>query len=123
MPVYDFTTHKRKKQRIIIKPAKVIIVEGILIYTNKRLRKLIDIELFIDTKNDIQLIRHLQRDAEERGRSMQSVISQYLKSVKPMKKEYIKTSKKYADLIIYDSCNPIAADMISSMFKPKIIGS
>lgn len=100
MPIYDFATHTRKKETVIISPAKVIILEGILLLANKDLRSLMDIKIFVDTDPDIRFIRRLERDIKERGRSIDSVIKQYLETVRPMHLEFVKKSKRYADMII-----------------------
>lgn len=100
MPIYDFATHTRKKETVIMSPAKVIILEGILLLANKDLRSLMDIKIFVDTDPDIRFIRRLERDIKERGRSIDSVIKQYLETVRPMHLEFVKKSKRYADMVI-----------------------
>jgi len=99
-PVYDYSIHQRSNTVIKISPAPIILVEGILIYENEELRDLFDLKLFIDTPSDIRFIRRLQRDMAERGRDMQSVIDQYLETVRPMYDEFIEPSRRYADVII-----------------------
>ena len=99
-PVYSFVEHDRMPETVLVKPSKVIIVDGILIFENKELRDLMDIKVYVDTDADIRLARRILRDVCERGRTMQSVISQYTTTVKPMHEEFVEPSKKYADVII-----------------------
>jgi uridine kinase len=113
MPVYDFTTDSRTDQTILIKPHRVIIVEGILIFADPRLRDLFDVRLFVDTDADIRFIRRLERDITERGRTTENVINQYLKTVRPMHLEFVEPSKRYADVIIPEGgLNIVAMDMV-----------
>ena len=100
MPIYDFSTHSRVAETHKILPHPVIIVEGILIFADVHLRELFDIKIFVDTDADLRFIRRLRRDIEERGRSLDSVIKQYLTTVRPMHLEFVEPSKRYADLII-----------------------
>ena len=99
-PVYSFVEHNRTEEKVTVKPSKVIIVDGILIFENKELRDLMDIKVYVDTDADIRLARRILRDVRERGRSMESVITQYTTTVKPMHEEFVEPSKKYADVII-----------------------
>ena len=99
-PVYDFTVHNRSNETILIKPEKVIIVEGILIFENKELRDLMDIKIFVDADADIRICRRIKRDVNKRGRSLESVITQYQDTVKPMHEKYVEPSKKYADIVV-----------------------
>ena len=99
-PVYDFTVHNRSDETILIKPERVIIVEGILIFENKELRDLMDIKIFVDTDADIRICRRIKRDVNKRGRSLESVITQYQETVKPMHEKYVEPSKKYADIVV-----------------------
>ena len=114
VPIYDFTTHSRKKddtQRV--EPRKVIIVEGILVLTEPDLRKRIDIKLYVDTPADIRFVRRLMRDIKSRGRSVESVIEQYVTTVRPMHEEFVEPSKRHADLIIPEGGeNLVAIDAI-----------
>ena len=113
LPVYDFTTHSRTQATIHIEPQRIIIVEGILIYALPELRKLFDVKIFVDTDADIRFIRRLERDITERGRSTQSVIHQYLTTVRPMHLEFVEPSKRYADIIIPEGgLNTVALDMV-----------
>ena len=112
-PVYDFTKHNRSDEVIHVVPTKVIIVEGILIFENERLRELMDIKIFVDTDADIRLCRRIKRDVNKRGRTLESVIQQYQTTVKPMHEKYVEPSKKYADLVVPEGGkNQIALDMI-----------
>ena len=99
-PKYSFVTHTRTEETVHVEPTPVIIVEGILIFENKELLDLMDIKVFVDTDADIRLIRRLTRDVKERGRSLDSVINQYMSTVKPMHEQFVEPSKKYADVII-----------------------
>ena len=99
-PVYDFTVHNRSDETILIKPERVIIVEGILIFENKELRDLMDIKIFVDTDADVRICRRIKRDVNKRGRSLESVITQYQDTVKPMHEKYVEPSKKYADIVV-----------------------
>lgn len=100
MPQYDFVHHRRKDEFTIVKPRKLVIFEGILIFFEKSIRDIIDLKLFIDTPDDIRFIRRLKRDIEERGRTLDSVITQYLKVVRPGHYDFIEPTKQYADIII-----------------------
>ena len=102
MPQYDFVHHRRKDEVTIVKPRKLVIFEGILIFFEKSIRDIIDLKLFIDTPDDIRFIRRLKRDIEERGRTLDSVITQYLKVVRPGHYDFIEPTKQYADIIIPD---------------------
>ena len=99
-PVYDFTVHNRSDETISIKPERVIIVEGILIFENKALRDLMDIKIFVDADADVRICRRIKRDVNKRGRSLESVITQYQETVKPMHEKYVEPSKKYADIVV-----------------------
>jgi len=100
MPQYDFVHHRRKEETVHVEPKKLIIFEGIMIYTNKMVRDLIDLKIFVDTPDDIRFIRRLQRDIHERGRTVDSVIDQYINVVRPGHFEFIEPTKAYADIII-----------------------
>lgn len=112
-PTYDYTVHNRAQATVEVKPAKVIIVEGILIFENQALRDQMDIKLFVDTDADVRILRRVMRDVKERGRSLDSVVSQYLTTVKPMHEAFVEPSKKYADLIVPEGGrNLVALEMI-----------
>ena len=113
IPLYDFTTHSRRVQTQRVEPRKVIIVEGILVLAETELRKRIDIKLFVDTPADIRFVRRLMRDIKTRGRTLESVVDQYLLTVRPMHEEFVEPSKRYADLIIPEGGeNQVAIDAI-----------
>ena len=112
-PVYSFVEHNRTDETVVVKPSKVIIIDGILIFENKELRELMDIKVFVDTDADLRLARRILRDVRERGRSMESVINQYTGTVKPMHEEFVEPSKKYADVIIPEGgFNSVAVQML-----------
>ncbi|HEY2434777.1 MAG TPA: uridine kinase [Vicinamibacterales bacterium] len=118
VPVYDFARHARKDETETIAPARAMIVEGILIYTDPELRKLMDVKVFVDTDDDTRFIRRLRRDIAERGRTVESVIDQYLGTVKPMHLEFVEPSKRYADIIIpQGGHNPVAVDMLLRLIR------
>ena len=117
-PVYDFVIHNRKAETVRVEPSKVIIVEGILIFENKELLDLFDIKVFIDTDADVRIIRRILRDVRERGRSLDSVITQYLTTVKLMHEEFVEPSKKNADIIIPEGgYNSVALEMLNDRIK------
>lgn len=117
-PIYDYTIHNRAKETTTIRPAKVIIVEGFLIFENVELRNLMDIKIFVDTDADERIIRRILRDVEERGRSLQSVINQYCETVKPMHEQFVEPTKKYADIIIpRGGMNEVAIKMLIERIK------
>lgn len=112
-PSYDFSLHTRSKETVIEIPKKVIIVEGILIFENRSLRDLFDIKVFVDTDADVRIIRRILRDVKERGRELDSVVSQYLNTVKIMHEEFVEPSKKCADIIIPEGgYNLVACSML-----------
>lgn len=114
-PVYDYAIHNRTDKTVTVEPADVIIVEGILVFQNKRLRDLMDIKIFVDTDADERLIRRILRDCGERERSIESVCAQYRATVKPMHEKYVEPSKKFADIIVVGGGNNLVAlDMIST---------
>jgi uridine kinase len=118
LPVYDFTTHSRTAQTIRVEPQRVILVEGILIFAERELCDLFDVKIFVDTDSDIRLIRRLQRDITERGRTTESVIKQYLRTVRPMHLEFVEPSKRYADVIIPEGgFNEVAMDMVTTRIE------
>ena len=112
-PVYDFSQHNRSDETVRIDPKNVIIVEGILIFEDKPLRELMDIKIFVDTDADVRLCRRIKRDVNKRGRTLESVLTQYQQTVKPMHEKYVEPSKKYADIVVPEGGkNPVALDMI-----------
>jgi uridine kinase len=113
VPLYDFTTHSRRVETQRVEPRRVIIVEGILVLAETELRKRVDIKLYVDTPSDIRFLRRLMRDIKERGRSVESVIEQYVTTVRPMHEEFVEPSKRHADLIIPEGGeNQVALDAI-----------
>ncbi len=122
VPLYDFATHSRKTETQRVEPRKVIIVEGILVLYEPELRKRIDIKLFVDTPADIRFVRRLMRDIKTRGRSVESVIEQYVTTVRPMHEEFVEPSKRYADLIIPEGGeNQVALDAIISRVEHLLV--
>ena len=115
MPIYDFTQDTRSSQTQRVDPAPVILVEGILIFVEKELRDLMDVRIFVDTDADVRLIRRLRRDIAERGRTLDSVVQQYMATVRPMHLEFVEPSKRYADVIVpRGGDNRVAMEMIVS---------
>lgn len=124
IPLYDFTTHSRKTETQRVEPRKVVIVEGILVLAEPDLRKRIDIKLFVDTPPDIRFMRRLMRDTRTRGRTLESVVEQYLTTVRPMHEEFVEPSKRYADLIIPEGGeNQVALDAIISRVEHLLVGA
>jgi len=112
-PVYSYSDHNRTDETVTIQPTKVVIVEGILIFVDKALRDLLDIKIFVETDADVRILRRALRDVEERGRSMQSVVQQYLTTVKPMHEQFVEPSRKFADIVVLEGGhNVVALDMI-----------
>ena len=117
-PVYDFTIHDRSQKTIMIKPAKVVVVEGILIFQSKELCDLMDIKIFVDTDADVRILRRIVRDVRDRGRSLDSVVNQYLTTVKPMHEQFVEPSKRKADIIIPEGGhNQVALEMVLQRVK------
>ena len=113
VPIYDFSTHSRTSQTYTVQPRMVILVEGILIFTEPALRDMFDVKIFVDTDSDLRFIRRLERDLTERGRTTESVIKQYQSTVRPMHMEFVEPSKRYADVIIPEGGhNTAALDMV-----------
>lgn len=117
-PVYDYTVHNRTDKTIKLTPSKVVVAEGILIFESKELRDMCDIKIFIDTDADVRIVRRILRDVKDRGRSLESVIGQYLTTVKPMHEQFVEPSKKYADIIVPEGgYNKVALSMIIHRIK------
>ena len=122
-PVYDFTQHNRSDKTVEIVPKSVIIVEGILIFEDAALRDLMDIKIFVDTDADVRLCRRIKRDVEERGRTLESVLTQYQTTVKPMHEKYVEPSKRFADLVVPEGGqNYVALDMIMGRIQRHLMG-
>ena len=118
VPVYDFTRHARLERTDAMQPRRAIIVEGILILADAPLRDRMDVKVFVDTDDDTRFIRRLQRDVRERGRTLDSVVEQYLATVKPMHLEFVEPSKRYADIIVpLGGHNTVAVDLLLSMIR------
>ena len=121
MPIYDFKTHTRKAETEHIEPKPVVIVEGILIFSEARILDLLDVRVFVDTPDDIRFIRRLRRDITERGRTVESVIAQYFATVRPMHYEFVEPSKRHADIIIPENANTdIGIDFICSKIREEV---
>jgi len=122
VPIYDFSTHSRTNRTFTVQPRRVVLVEGILIFAEPILREMFDIKIFVDTDADLRFIRRLQRDISERGRTTDSVIHQYLTTVRPMHLEFVEPSKRYADIIIPEGGFNIAAlDMVVSRIEKLLV--
>jgi len=118
VPVYDFARYARVPATDLAQPRRAIIVEGILIYTDAALRSLLDVKVFVDADDDIRFIRRLRRDVAERGRTMESVVEQYLNTVKPMHLDFVEPSKRYADIIVpQGGHNTVAIDMLLTLIR------
>lgn len=118
VPIYDFTRHRRTAETTTVQPSPIILVEGILIFTNRDLRALMDIKVYVDTDPDVRFIRRLLRDMNERDRSLDAIIKQYLETVRPMHLEFVQPSKRHADVIIpKGGLNKVALDMVVSRIK------
>lgn len=115
IPVYDFTEHRRLTKTRRVEPEPVIVVEGILVFAEPELRNMMDVRIYVDTDADLRFIRRLKRDIEERGRTLESVINQYLETVRPMHLEFVEPSKRYADIIIPEGgFNEVALDLVAA---------
>ncbi len=114
-PIYNFSKHNREENTICVQPKEIIIIEGIMILEDERLRNLMDIKIFVDTDADVRIIRRITRDINERGRTLDSVIEQYLTTVKPAHEQFIEPTKKYADIIIPEGgYNKVAIDLMTT---------
>ena len=117
-PVYDYTVHNRSEKTITVKPSRVLVVEGILIFSDRRLCDELDIKLFVDTDADVRILRRIVRDVRDRGRSLDSVVNQYLTTVKPMHEQFVEPSKRNADIIIPEGGhNTVAMDMVMERIR------
>ena len=122
-PVYDYTVHNRSDETVRIEPKPVIIVEGILIFADEALRELMDIRIFVDTDADVRLCRRIKRDVNKRGRTLESVLTQYQQTVKPMHEKYVEPSKKHANLVVPEGGkNFVALDMIVDRIRRHLNG-
>ena len=124
LPIYDFKTHTRQNETLLIEPKPIVIIEGILIFVDPRLLEQMDIKVFVDTPDDIRFIRRLRRDVAERGRTVDSVIEQYLATVRPMHIQFVEPSKRYADVIIPEGGhNLVSIDLISGKIRERLATS
>lgn len=122
MPVYDYSQHNRSDQVIVVHPAPVLILEGILIFAEEKLCSLMDIKVFVDTDADVRILRRILRDVKARGRSLDSVITQYLTTVKPMHEQFVEPSKRRADVIIPDGgYNQVALEMLIQQVRSQLV--
>ena len=122
-PVYDYTIHNRSEETVEVRPTKVVIVEGILIFADPALREMLDIKIFVDADADVRILRRIRRDVKERGRSLDSVIDQYLTTVKPMHEQFVQPSRRYADIVVLEGGhNLVALDMIVQRVRSHIEG-
>ena len=122
-PVYDYTIHDRSGETMEVRPTKVILVEGILIFENQALRELMDIKIFVDTDADVRILRRIMRDVKKRGRSLDSVVKQYLTTVKPMHEQFVEPSKRFADIVVLEGGhNLVALDMIIQRIRSHVAG-
>ena len=121
MPIYDYTVHARKVETKHVTPKQIVIVEGILIFNDARLRESMDVKIFVETADDLRFIRRLQRDVAERGRTVESVIAQYLDTVRPMHLQFVEPSKRFADVIIPEGgYNEVGIDLITGKIHAQI---
>jgi uridine kinase len=121
-PMYDFLNHTRSQETIEVQPAQVILVEGILIFDDPALRQLYNLKVFVDTDDDIRLIRRIQRDTTERGRSLDNVIEQYMNTVRPMYQQFVEPSKRFADVIIPEGgFNQVALDLLLARVREVLL--
>jgi uridine kinase len=121
LPIYDFRTHTRLNDTVLIEPKPIVIIEGILIFVDPRLLEQMDIKVFVDTPDDIRFIRRLKRDIAERGRAVDTVIEQYLNTVRPMHMQFVEPSKRYADVIIPEGGhNLVSIDLISGKIRERL---
>lgn len=117
-PIYDYEIHNRKKEKIIVEPKEIIIVEGLLVFYEERIRDLLDIKIFVDTDADIRIMRRIMRDMKDRGRSLDSIMAQYINTVRPAHEQFIEPSKKYADIIVTEGGNNlVAVDLMVTKIK------
>jgi uridine kinase len=123
VPTYDFTAHLRSDRTLPAEPGQVIVVEGILVLADANLRTHLDLKIYVDTDADLRLARRIQRDIDERGRSLPSVLNQYFATVRPMHLEFIEPSKRYADLIVPEGYNPKALSTVTEMIRINLTGT
>lgn len=123
MPLYDFVTHTRSEEIEVIKPKPVVIIEGILIFAEARVLDLLDVRVFVDTPDDVRLMRRLRRDITERGRTFERTLEQYERTIRPMHFEFVEPSKRHADIIIPEGSNTgVTVEFLCSMVREKLTG-
>jgi len=119
-PVYDFSTHLRSEETVRVEPGRVVVVEGILVLSDAQLRSELDLKIFVDTDPDLRLARRIERDISERGRTLESVLTQYFSTVRPMHLEFVEPSRRYADLIIPEGYNPAAVATVVELIRSRL---
>jgi uridine kinase len=120
-PVYDFVTHTRREDRVLVPPARVVVIDGILLFADARVRELCDVKVFVDADADIRLIRRIRRDMNKRGRPLDEILDQYLTTVQPMHLEFVEPSKRYADVIVpRGGKNSVAVEMIVAKIQRRL---
>ena len=123
-PIYDFSIHDRKEETVRVEPREIIILEGIMLLEDSRLRDLLDIKIFVDTDPDVRILRRIKRDIRDRGRTLESVAKQYLSTVKPAHNQFVEPSKKYADIIIPEGgYNKVAIDIMAAKVRSLVINA
>jgi uridine kinase len=122
-PIYDFVTHARREETVVVEPAEVVVVEGILLFADERVRALCDVKVFVDAESDIRLIRRIRRDMAKRGRPLDEILDQYVTTVQPMHLQFVEPSKRYADVIVpRGGHNQIAIEMIVAKIQRRLAG-
>ncbi|MHB8417909.1 MAG: uridine kinase [Myxococcales bacterium] len=120
-PVYDFSKHTPAAETVRVEPAPVVVIEGILVLAIEPLRRLLDIKIFVDTDDDVRVLRRIERDVRDRGRSLQSVIEQYFRTVRPMHLGFVEPSKRFADIVIpHGGGNEVAIEMVASAIRARL---
>src|SRR4051794_10673116 len=120
-PIYDFVSHTRSEQTVVIPPARVVVIDGILLFSDPRVRDLCDVKVFVDADADVRLIRRIRRDMSKRGRPLNEIIDQYLTTVQPMHLQFVEPSKRYADIVVpRGGHNPIAVQMIAARIQEQM---
>lgn len=121
VPIYDFARYTPQAETVRVEPAPVVIIEGILVLAIEPVRKLLDVKIFVDTDDDVRVLRRVERDVHERGRSLQSVVEQYFRTVRPMHRGFVEPSKRYADIVIpHGGANDVAIEMVASAVRTRL---
>ncbi|SFL23778.1 uridine kinase [Lachnospiraceae bacterium KH1T2] len=121
-PIYDYSNHNRSNEVTVVKPSRIILLEGILVLADERLRKMMDIRIFVDADADERILRRVQRDVKERGRDIENIIDQYLTTVKPMHYLYVEPTKMYADFVTNSGMNDVALDLVATKIQSLLDG-